>query len=200
MSEEIPYIKRDSPDCTELNNVGEQQGDNAHLCQIILDDLPFLVKLVRANWEIVASNQAAVRAGAVPGERCFSTWGERKDPCTWCLAPIALETGKAQHLEVEQKGILWDTHWIPIGCELYLRFAFDKGNLETSLNNLSTREGEILRLIAKGKLNKEIADLLFISIRTVEHHREHIKKKLGLRTTADLVRYAIRRRYILSKD
>jgi DNA-binding NarL/FixJ family response regulator len=57
---------------------------------------------------------------------------------------------------------------------------------------LSPREREILKLIAEGKANKKIAELLSISVRTVEHHRSSIMKKLGVSNTAGLVRYAIK--------
>ena len=57
---------------------------------------------------------------------------------------------------------------------------------------LSSRETEVLRLIALGHTNAEIADQLGLSPRTIETHRAHIHKKLGLRTRAELVRYALR--------
>ena len=56
---------------------------------------------------------------------------------------------------------------------------------------LSTREREILQLIAEGRAGKEIAFLLSISIKTVAFHRENIKRKLGLGTTAELTKHAI---------
>jgi DNA-binding NarL/FixJ family response regulator len=68
-----------------------------------------------------------------------------------------------------------------------------KGDKEFPKEPLTTREREILKLIAEGNSNKEIADLLFISIRTVENHRSKIMGKLNLSKTADLVRYAIQR-------
>ncbi len=57
---------------------------------------------------------------------------------------------------------------------------------------LSTREAEVLRLIALGHTNAEIAGQLAVSPRTVETHRAHVQSKLGLRTRAELVRYALR--------
>ena len=60
---------------------------------------------------------------------------------------------------------------------------------------LTTREGEVLKLIAEGRSNKDIAELLFISVRTVEHHRANIMRKLGISETASLVKYAIREGY-----
>jgi two-component system response regulator NreC len=56
---------------------------------------------------------------------------------------------------------------------------------------LSDREREVLRLLALGHTNQEIAKLLFISVRTAETHRAHIMQKLSLATSAELVRYAL---------
>lgn len=56
---------------------------------------------------------------------------------------------------------------------------------------LTSREREVLQLIAEGKANKEIASGLGISIKTVEKHREHLMHKLGIHDTAGLTRYAI---------
>jgi len=60
---------------------------------------------------------------------------------------------------------------------------------------LTTRKREIIKLIAEGKSSREIADMLCISIRTVDHHRAGIMRRLRLRKTADLVRYAIQKGY-----
>jgi two-component system response regulator NreC len=56
---------------------------------------------------------------------------------------------------------------------------------------LSDREREVLRLLALGHTNQEIAQTLFISVRTAETHRAHIMQKLRLNTRAELVRYAL---------
>ena len=56
---------------------------------------------------------------------------------------------------------------------------------------LSDREREVLRLLALGHTNQEIAKMLFISVRTAETHRAHIMQKLRLETRAELVRYAL---------
>jgi DNA-binding NarL/FixJ family response regulator len=60
---------------------------------------------------------------------------------------------------------------------------------------LTTREREVLKLIAEGKTSKEIAGLLFISNHTVNNHRRNIKKKLNIRKNADLVKYALQQGY-----
>jgi DNA-binding NarL/FixJ family response regulator len=59
-------------------------------------------------------------------------------------------------------------------------------------NQLSKRELEVLRLFAEGYSNQEIADKLFISIRTVESHKNHIMQRLELKSSVDLVKFAIR--------
>ena len=59
------------------------------------------------------------------------------------------------------------------------------------LDGLSERERDVLRLVALGHTNPEIAGQLFLSVRTVESHRAHIQQKLRLGTRAELVRYAI---------
>jgi two-component system response regulator NreC len=61
---------------------------------------------------------------------------------------------------------------------------------------LSSRELDVLRLIALGHTNGEIADALFLSVRTVQSHRAHIQQKLGMTSRSDLVRYALDRRLI----
>jgi two-component system response regulator NreC len=61
----------------------------------------------------------------------------------------------------------------------------------TSRDDLSDREVEVLRLIALGHTNSEIAEQLFLSVRTVESHRAHIQQKLGLTTRSELVHYAL---------
>ena len=61
---------------------------------------------------------------------------------------------------------------------------------------LTVRQREILKLIAEGKSNKEIGDLLCISVRTVERHRANMMSKLNVRKTAELVQYALRKHYI----
>jgi two-component system response regulator NreC len=68
------------------------------------------------------------------------------------------------------------------------------GNLEQLRDEslLSKRELEVLKLFAQGLTNQEIADKLFISIRTVESHKNHIMQRLELKTTVDLIKFALR--------
>jgi len=65
------------------------------------------------------------------------------------------------------------------------------GALKKKAARLTSREMEVLQLIAEGKANKETADELGIGIKTVEKHREHLMQKLDIHDTAGLTRYAI---------
>jgi DNA-binding NarL/FixJ family response regulator len=65
------------------------------------------------------------------------------------------------------------------------------GQLKQRIARLSSREMEVLQLIAEGEANKQIAAQLDISIKTVEKHRDHLMRKLNIHDTAGLTRYAI---------
>ncbi len=71
--------------------------------------------------------------------------------------------------------------------------SYRTGKSATPFEPLTLREREVLKLIAEEKSNKDIAELLNISLPTVKHHRAAIKKKLNIRKTAGLVKYAIRK-------
>ena len=66
-----------------------------------------------------------------------------------------------------------------------------KGLPKADVAQLSSRETEVLQLVAEGEANKQIAEALGISIKTVEKHREHLMRKLDIHDTAGLTRYAI---------
>lgn len=76
---------------------------------------------------------------------------------------------------------------------VHLRRGESDSHMTESLTN---REREIVKLIAEGKSNKEIAEMLCISVRTVERHRANMMDKLELKKTAELVQYALRKHYI----
>jgi len=85
--------------------------------------------------------------------------------------------------------------------KIILKSYIDKAKMNTkeeanTHDILSKREIEILVMFANGFINKEIADRLFISIRTVESHKNHIMQKLNLKTQVELLKYAIRHNLI----
>lgn len=100
--------------------------EKTRLTRILLDSFSCVALLLRPSTrEIVLSNEAGVKVGAVPGKTCYETWGQRKSACPWCLAPALWATGEARHLEIEARGIFWDAHWIPVSDDLYMHYAID---------------------------------------------------------------------------
>ena len=79
---------------------------------------------------------------------------------------------------------------------LMLRHISDPARLRTAGPSLTPREREVLRLVGQGATSKEVAARLGISPKTAQVHRDNLKQKLDLRTTADLVRYAIKQKIV----
>jgi DNA-binding NarL/FixJ family response regulator len=79
----------------------------------------------------------------------------------------------------------------------YIRQADKMAEGENSHTKLTHRETEVLQMIAEGLKTREIAERLFVSIKTVETHRANIREKLDRHSTADLVQYAIRKGLII---
>lgn len=67
---------------------------------------------------------------------------------------------------------------------------------ENDANTLSSREREVLQLIAEGKTSKEIAEILNLSVKTVQSHRTSLMQKLDLHDRGDLIKYAIQKKII----
>ena len=72
----------------------------------------------------------------------------------------------------------------------------DELNQNADLSNLSSRQVEILKLWGESYSNQDIADRFFISVRTVESHKNHIMQKLNLKSTVDMVKFAIKNNII----
>ena len=68
-----------------------------------------------------------------------------------------------------------------------------RGQMKLPADHLTTREREVLQLVAEGKSTKKIAEMLGIAQKTAESHRSHLMVKLGIHEVAGLVRYAVRR-------
>ncbi|HST42623.1 MAG TPA: response regulator transcription factor [Conexibacter sp.] len=84
--------------------------------------------------------------------------------------------------------------------ELGARLAATTAAAAGAAPELSARELEVLRLIARGLTNREIAERLFLSVRTVESHRARIQRKLGRARRSDLVDYALERGLVEASD
>ncbi len=84
---------------------------------------------------------------------------------------------------------------------LLTNYLHDQGDIkelekERRKQNISPREMEVFKLFAEGMSNREIADKLFISVRTVETHKNNIMRKINLKTTVDLVKFALKNNII----
>jgi DNA-binding NarL/FixJ family response regulator len=87
-----------------------------------------------------------------------------------------------------------DSYLYPSAVTAMVRDYVERGGRgEEQFDVLTPRELEVLKLIAEAHTSKQIADALFISIKTVERHRQNILDKLGMRDRVELTRYAIRR-------
>lgn len=79
--------------------------------------------------------------------------------------------------------------------EEHVRYLRKRG-LEDSYDLLTGREKQVLQLLAEGRSNKEVANLLELGLSTVETHRMNLMQKLGLHSTAEIVLYAVRKRLV----
>ena len=104
------------------------------------------------------------------------------------LGYVLKEAADAELVEAVRMAAQGRTYLHP---ELGARLAAEPPKPEGPPDDLTEREVEVLRLIALGHTNNEIAGQLYLSVRTVESHRAHIQQKLRLSTRAELVRYAL---------
>jgi two-component system, NarL family, response regulator NreC len=76
--------------------------------------------------------------------------------------------------------------------EMVIQGYLDPEDESESRTDLSEREIEVLKLYAEGKSTREISERLFISVKTVGTHKQHIFEKLGIKSNADMIKYAIK--------
>ena len=86
------------------------------------------------------------------------------------------------------------TYLCPLVTEVVVKdiVTLNPSSHQTALVVLTSREREVLRLLAEGNRTSQIAQLLDISVKTVDTHRQQIIHKLGIRSLAELTKYAIR--------
>lgn len=102
------------------------------------------------------------------------------------LGYVLKESAEAELIEAIRRAAAGDTYLNP---RLGARLAAEPAS--GLPDGLSDREVEVVQMIALGHTNSEIAEQLYLSVRTVETHRAHIQQKLRLTTRAELVRYAL---------
>lgn len=90
------------------------------------------------------------------------------------------------------KEVLLESDDDPVPSEIVITFS-DAVDLEfQQVGNLTAREQQVMEMLAHGRTNREIAEDLEVSIKTVDTHRGHVLKKLRLRNNAELTRFAVR--------
>ena len=104
------------------------------------------------------------------------------------LAFVLKEAADEELLEAVRAAASGDTYLNP---RLGARLATEPASPPEPLDDLTERERDVLRRIALGHTNAEIAAQLYLSVRTVETHRAHIQQKLGRSSRAELVQYAL---------
>jgi DNA-binding NarL/FixJ family response regulator len=166
-------IRSVKPDLV-LVDVSLKDSDGIELLKELKAQAPELAVLVVSMHDESLYAERALRAGA--GGYVM----KQESPETLLAAIRAVLSGQVY---VSDK----------MGATLLQRMVGNKkrgGNLP--MDRLTDRELEIFRMIGAGRSVKEIADKLFLSVKTVEAHREHIKEKLNIKSSAELLRFAIR--------
>lgn len=113
----------------------------------------------------------------------------------------AIEAGANGYLpkEIDHSELIEAIHIIHQGGNYYskdISYKLINSYLNKDKQQLTPREKEILILICDGLTNKEVADRLFISVRTVDCHKNNILQKLGLKSSVELVKYALKNELI----
>jgi len=175
-------------DITEKKKVEQDLEEQIRLSQILIDQMPCIAMLLQPSTrEVIASNQAARDVGAVPGEHCFVTFGQREDPCTFCLAGKVWEGLGEQHTVVEALGVVWDAYWVPISDDLYMHYAFD-------ITEKHRREGElvyqanILQNISDGIVSTDLDYNILSWNKGAEQIYGYVESEVKGKNFADLIK------------
>jgi DNA-binding NarL/FixJ family response regulator len=171
--ESLRAIREAKPDLV-LVDVSLKDSDGIELLKELKSQSPDLPALVVSMHDESLYAERALRAGA--GGYVM----KQEAPQTLL---VAIRTVLSGQVYVSGK----------MGATLLKRMVAGKkrdGGLP--MDRLTDRELEVFRLIGAGKSVKEIAENLFLSVKTVEAHREHIKEKLNIKSSAELLRFAIR--------
>lgn len=158
--------------------------------------------LARYDHREVACLIADIRMGGMTGLELQDKLLERKSPLPIVFitghgdVPMAVNTMKKGALDFIQKPFNEDDLLSVVSRMLeHAREAFadqqQAASRDALLSKLTGRESQVLERIVAGRLNKQIADDLGISIKTVEAHRANIMEKLGANTVADLLKIAL---------
>ena len=171
----MKVIAEMKPDIAVVD-VSLNSGDGIDLCRQIQEQWPSIAILVLSMHDEALYAERALRAGA-------SGYVMKQEPQETVMAAIRRVLRGETHLSEK------------MAAKLLRSFTGGRADTGTTpLERLSDRELQVFRLIGRGRSVKDIADELFLSPKTVETHKEHIKQKLNLDSSNDLLRYAIEAR------
>lgn len=141
---------------TERKKMENKLQHESGMRNILLENLPCIAMILKKeSKEIVYSNEAARKVGAVPGQKCYEICAQRDNPCTFCQAQEMWKTGNSQRLEVEYRGKWYEGRWVPLTNDLYVHYIFDISEQKRSEEELR-KSNEALKI--KTEHAKEMAD------------------------------------------
>jgi DNA-binding NarL/FixJ family response regulator len=156
-----------------LVDLSIKDGDGLELLRDIRSRFPDVRTLVISMYDETVYAERALRAGA-------KAYLMKAEAARTVIAAIRLVLRGGTYLSPRMSARLADQSQ-----------RGPEGAGKSGSDRLSDRELQVLRCVGRGMSTREIADELFISVKTVEAHREHIKEKLGLVSAGELLRYAI---------
>ena len=165
-------IEKTRPDLA-LVDISLKDGDGFDVLRQMNEQFPNVLSLVLSMYDERVYAERALSAGAKGYVRKL----EISDTIMTAIRRVL--SGQVYVSETVAASLL---HRLSSGKHIETRAGVER---------LSDRELQVLRCIGRGLSNREIAEQLFISAKTVESHREHMKQKLGLESSGDLLRYAI---------
>jgi DNA-binding NarL/FixJ family response regulator len=170
----IKVIPDAKPDVAVVD-ISLNSGDGIELCRQIHEQWPSVALLVLSMHDEALYAERALRAGA-------RGYVMKQEPQETVMSAIRRVLKGETHLSEK------------MAAKLLRSFSGNRHADAPPLERLSDRELQVFRLIGQGRSVKDIADELFLSPKTVETHKEHIKQKLNLDSSNDLLRYAIEAR------
>jgi DNA-binding NarL/FixJ family response regulator len=184
-------------------------GDVADLVGLVNDGLRLVEEARRLRPDIVVTDVSMPGMSGIDAMRQLKAEGSTAQfifmtvHAEAVLAAEAMRSGAAAYvLKQAASDELLDAIRAVMGGRTYLTPLITRELLQVSSaagaveRELTPRQREVLRLLAQGKRMKEIAAELGLSIRTVEDHKFHLMQVLGLESTADLIRFAIKQRIV----